>query len=131
MNHASASASRPTLSREVHDSTIATASAASVTAPRLIARFSCAGAGAGALHARAIELDGERQQRDQDDADGHEAEVLFDERNGAREIPEQPEAPDPEDAAGDVEREKPRITHAADARDERGERPHDRHEPCE
>ena len=60
MIHASASASSPTLSRDVQESTMASTSAPSVTAPRLIERSSWAGARAVAPHAPSLEDD--RQQ---------------------------------------------------------------------
>src|SRR6185503_6554940 len=69
--------------------------------------------------------------RDQDDSDGNETEILFDERDGAGEVAEQTEAPDPQEPSGYVEREKARVAHAPDARDERRECAHDRHEPGE
>src|SRR5512134_3465886 len=126
MIHASASASRPTLSRDVQDSTIARASAASVTAPRLICRLSRARAGATRADAPSFERHG--QQREHDHRDDREPEVLLDDGQVAEEVAEQAEAPHPENTAADVEREKPRIVHAADAGHERGERAHDRYE---
>src|SRR5688572_2459787 len=129
MTQASASASSPTLSREMQETMIASASAASVTAPRLNETFSCADACA--LHSRAPNLEGERQHGDHDDADGHQTEIFLDERNVSREVAQQTEAPHPQDAAADVEREEARIVHATDARDERRKRAHDRHEPRE
>src|SRR5262245_61442180 len=100
MIHASASASSPTLSRDVHDHTIATASAAKVTAPRLIERPSWARA----TRANAPHLDRDGHEREHDHRDDREPEVLLDERRVAEEVAEQPEPPHPEDAAAHVER---------------------------
>src|SRR5687767_4918658 len=126
MIHASASASSPTLSRDTHETTIASASAPSVTAPRLTGRGSRAQPSG--TPARSPSLDSDRQHREQDHGDDRQPEVLFDDRRVAEEIAEQTEAPDPQDSAGDVEREKLRIAHAADAGNERRERANDRHE---
>src|SRR5688572_20655184 len=129
MIHASASANSPTLSRDTHETMIASASAPSVTAPRLIERTSRAQAGGAPTRSPCLEAD--RQQRDQDHADDREPEVLLDDGRIAEEEAQKPEAPDPNDAAEDVEREKARIVHSPDAGDERRERAHDRHEARE
>src|SRR5262245_22792333 len=127
MTHASAIASKPTLSRDTQETTIATASATSVTCPSVIERSSWAHTSAGAP--RTPRFEGDRQQRDEDHGDDREPEVLFDDGRIAEEVAEQPEAPDPQDAARNVERKEAWIAHAPDAGDERRERAHDRHEP--
>src|SRR5688572_11193194 len=129
MTHASVSASSPTLSRDTHETMIASASAPSVTAPRLIERTSRDHTSASP--ARPPGLESERQQRDHDHADDGEPEVLLDDRRVAEEEAQEPETPHPQNAAENVEREKTRIVHAADARDERRERAHARHEAPE
>src|SRR5688572_9312002 len=129
MTQASASASRPTLSRDVQLKMIASASAASVTAPRLMRPSS--GARAGAIRPQTPCFDGDWHERDHDHADDREAEVLLDDRLIAEEVTKQAEAPDPEDTAADVEREETRIVHAPNSRDERSERAHDRYETSE
>src|SRR5262245_4575198 len=129
MTQASAIASKPTLSRDTQETTIATASARSVMCPRVIEPSSRAHASAGAPRTPCLE--GDRKQRDENHRDDREPEVLLDDRRVAEEVAEQAEAPDPQNASRDVEREEARIAHAADAGDERRERAHDRHEPRE
>src|SRR6185503_7697532 len=129
MIHASAIANSPTLSRDMHDTTTAIASATSVTAPKLIERSSWGQASG--TPARSPSLEADRQQRDHDHRDDREPEVLLDDRGVAEEVAEQTEAPNPQEPARDVEREKARVAHAADTCDERRERAHDRHESRE
>ena len=77
------------------------------------------------------ELDHDRQDRDEDDADGHEREVVLDDRDVAEEYAGAEAQADPGDGAGDVVEHECRRRHRGRAGDERHEGPDDRHEAAE
>lgn len=77
------------------------------------------------------ELKGDGKERDSDDPDHNELEVLFDDFNVAEEETSAKYAPDPDESANDVEGEEAGVVHRADACDKGGESSDDRNEPSD
>ncbi len=67
------------------------------------------------------EFEGDREERDDDDADHDELEVLLDDGYVAEEIAGTEDAPDPDQSADHVEGEEAAVVHRADACHEGGE----------
>src|ERR1044072_690404 len=126
MPQASEIASRPTFKRAVQLSTIASASAPSVIAPKLtvlaspLPRTRGASSRTRASRGRPVaraprspDLDDDRQNGNDAHADDCEPEVLLHDRLIAEEVAEQAEAPHPREPAADVESEEPPVEHPA------------------
>src|SRR5262249_32265763 len=79
----------------------------------------------------AEEFDDAGEDRQHDDGADHQMEVALNGRDGAESIAGDNEEPDPRRGAGDIEEAESAVWHLADARDERRERPNDRHETRE
>ncbi|KAI3488917.1 hypothetical protein L1887_46947 [Cichorium endivia] len=84
--------------------------------------------GLATTQAAADHADDHRHQRQQDDGDDHQRQVLLDERYVAEEVAEGHQAADPKDGAGHAEAEEARVGHVGDAGDERREGAQDRQE---
>ena len=86
---------------------------------------SCSGAAPAAMP---DVFDGDRQQRDHDDPQDHEREVVLHDRDVAERVAGPHAGAHPDQASDDVVGGEPGVRHRADPGDERGERPDDRHE---
>ena len=76
-------------------------------------------------------LDAGREDRDHDDRDDHQVEVLLDDLQSREPPAREQEHEDPGHPAGHVVEGEAEVVHLADAGDERGECPDDRDEPRE
>ena len=69
-----------------------------------------------------------RQDRNEDDRQNHQREVLLHHRNVPEQVAGRNEAPDPQETPEHAESQEAQVVHPPDARDERGEGADDGHE---